>query len=80
MWVLGETATFNADFEVDITKARVEQEVTFTNLSFGHTTIRLGFWRRSHPATADTDGPHTVTYSTPGNKTISISASTVIQH
>ena len=75
MWVLGETATFNADFEVDITKACVEQEVTFTNLSFGHTTISWDFGEGATPATADTDGPHTVTYSTPGNKTISISAS-----
>ncbi|MDY0281422.1 MAG: C10 family peptidase [Salinivirgaceae bacterium] len=72
-WVLGGTSNMAANFSADILKACVGQEVTYTNLSFGeYTSIEWDFGEGATPATANTDGPHTVTYATGGNKTVSV--------
>ncbi len=76
MWVLNGTSNMAADFSVDIIKACVEQEVTYTNASFGQfTEIEWNFGEGATPATANTEGPHAVTYSTPGMKTVSVTIS-----
>jgi gliding motility-associated-like protein len=47
--------------------------VTFTNASTGATSYAWTFGSGSSPSTASTAGPHTVTYSTPGLKTVTLS-------
>lgn len=74
VWVLGGTANIAADFSVDINTACVEQEVTFTNKSFGsYTAMEWNFGEGATPATANTEGPHVVRYSTSGKKTVVLS-------
>ena len=76
MWVLGGTSNMAAEFSVNMTEACTNQDVTFTNGSFGqYTSIEWNFGEGATPATANTDGPHAVSYSTGGTKTISVTIS-----
>ncbi len=62
-----------ADFNANILSGCTSQSITFTNTSTGNiTTYSWNFGAGASPATASTAGPHNVTYSTAGQKTISL--------
>jgi PKD repeat protein len=61
-----------ADFTADIEETCLEETVTFTDNSTGATTWDWDFGENATPATANTQGPHEVTYSSPGSKTVSL--------
>ncbi|MCX7954764.1 MAG: T9SS type A sorting domain-containing protein [Bacteroidales bacterium] len=72
----GGSSTLNANFTASATTVTVGQPVTFTNTSTGTITSYLwNFGAGASPATANTAGPHTVTYSTTGYKTVSLTVS-----
>jgi PKD repeat protein len=65
--------SLNADFTASTTTVCAGSSVTFTNTSTGtsgSTTYNWDFGANATPATANTIGPHNVTYSTSGAKTI----------
>ena len=51
-----------------------EQSFTFTSRSSNHNRLKWTFGQGASLDSADTDGPHTVTYSTPGVKTVVLQA------
>ncbi len=59
------------DFSADVTKVCVNQAVKFTDLSFG-SVYSWDFGSGATPKTANTAGPHSVVFTTPGVKTISL--------
>ncbi|HHN47422.1 MAG TPA: hypothetical protein ENN08_00545 [Bacteroidales bacterium] len=63
-----------ADFIANPTIADIGQTITFTDTSGGgvFSDWNWNFGDDADPATANTQGPHDVTYSTPGYKTISL--------
>ncbi|MFP4449223.1 MAG: PKD domain-containing protein, partial [Bacteroidales bacterium] len=65
----------NADFSVDNTTPVVDETVEFTVDLEGADTWNWNFGDGAVPATADTQGPHDVSYSTPGLKTVFLTAS-----
>ena len=72
----GSGSTLNADFVATPTTVQVGQPVTFTSTSTGTiTSYSWNFGAGANPATANTVGPHTVTYSTTGLKTVSLTVS-----
>jgi PKD repeat protein len=67
------TATLNADFSGSPTTVTIGQAVTFTNASSGNpTTYSWNFGSGASLATATTAGPHSVSYSTLGYKTVTL--------
>jgi PKD repeat protein len=59
------------DFNTDKTSAEVGEEIVFTDASAGSATGYVwNFGNGATPATANSAGPHTVTYSTSGTKTV----------
>jgi len=62
----------SANFNANVTQVCTAQNVTFTDNSTGATSWAWNFGAGANPATATTQGPHTVTYSSPGNKTVSL--------
>jgi PKD repeat protein len=62
----------SANFNANVTQVCTAQNVTFTDNSTGATSWAWNFGSGASPATATTQGPHNVTYSTPGNKTVSL--------
>lgn len=63
----------NADFTASATTIVVNNSVTFTDASTcGITSRAWDFGAGASPATATTQGPHVVTYSTTGAKTVSL--------
>ncbi len=65
----------NANFIANTTSTCVGNTVVFTNLSSGTTgttTYNWDFGTDATPATANTAGPHNVTYSSAGQKTVSL--------
>lgn len=70
--------TVAANFSANITEACQEEEIIFTDNSTGATTWDWNFGEDSNPATANTQGPHTVTYSTSGAKTVSLTVNGTI--
>jgi PKD repeat protein len=63
----------NADFAADVTQVVVNNNVTFTDQSSCNVLIySWDFGVDATPATANTAGPHVVTYSSAGFKTISL--------
>ncbi|MES2545982.1 MAG: PKD domain-containing protein, partial [Bacteroidota bacterium] len=66
---LGPVANFTSS---PATTACVGSTVTFTDSSTGASTYAWNFGSGATPATANTVGPHTVTYATPGVKTITL--------
>ncbi|HRH61774.1 MAG TPA: GEVED domain-containing protein [Bacteroidia bacterium] len=63
-----------ADFTANKTTACTGEVITYTDLSSNATSWSWNFGSNASPATANTQGPHAVTYSTTGNKTISLTA------
>lgn len=63
-----------ADFIANPTSAYAGNPITFTDLSGGGTisSWSWNFGEDASPATATTQGPHEVTYSTPGKKTVTL--------
>ena len=62
-----------SDFTANNLTICIGQSTTFTNMSSGNiTTYSWNFGTGSSPGTASTIGPHSVTYSTSGQKTISL--------
>ncbi|MDO8897916.1 MAG: PKD domain-containing protein, partial [Bacteroidales bacterium] len=68
----GKVSGQTADFTADLTTVCIGANVTFTDASNGTGTITYlwDFGANATPATASTAGPHIVTYSTAGSKTI----------
>ena len=61
-----------ADFTMDATAICQWESVTFTDESVNATSWEWAFGDGAEPATATGAGPHTVSYTTPGAKTISL--------
>lgn len=61
-----------ADFTADITQACTGDEIVFTDNSTGATSWQWDFGEGAVPATAAAQGPHNVTYTSAGNKTVSL--------
>jgi PKD repeat protein len=63
----------NANFSISINPAIIGQTVIFTDLSTGpFSNWSWDFGNEAFPETANTKGPHSVTFYTHGNKTISL--------
>jgi YD repeat-containing protein len=62
----------SANFEGDDTNICQNESVTFTDLSSGASSWSWNFGEGAEPATATTQGPHEVTYSTSGAKTVEL--------
>jgi hypothetical protein len=68
----GKVSGQEADFTADLTTVCIGANVTFTDVSTGTGTITY-FWdfgANATPSTASTVGPHIVSYSTAGPKTV----------
>lgn len=71
--ITGVTSAPTADFNASAATACTSEAVTFTDASIGATTWNWNFGVGATPATANTAGPHSVTYSSGGTKSISLS-------
>lgn len=63
---------FVSEFSSNLTSICQGETVTFTDGSVNATSWDWNFGEGADPATADSQGPHTVTYSSAGAKTISL--------
>lgn len=63
---------YNADFVSDAIAGTVCRDYVFTDNSLNATAWDWDFGDGATPQTANTQGPHTVSYSTPGLKTITL--------
>lgn len=70
--ITGTAASPTANFSVSSTGNCVNQNVTFTDASVMATSWNWNFGAGATPATAAGAGPHSVTYSTSGIKTVSL--------
>lgn len=61
-----------ADFSADTEETCIDAIVTFTDNSTGATTWEWDFGEDANPPSASTQGPHEVTYSSAGSKTVSL--------
>jgi PKD repeat protein len=61
-----------ANFTANVTQVCTAQNIIFTDNSTGATSWAWTFGTGASPATANTQGPHTVSYSSPGNKTVTL--------
>ena len=68
----GTGSTGTASFTGAPTTVCIGQTVTFTDMSTGASSWSWNFGAGASPATATTAGPHSVTYSTAGSKTVSL--------
>ncbi len=68
-----------ADFTMSATTVCVGQTITFTDASTtnGATTYAWDFGTGASPATASTQGPHTITFNTPGTSSITLTVTDV---
>jgi len=64
-----------ADFVADVTSGCAPLTVEFTDTSTGGPTSWAWTFTGGSPASASTQGPHTVTYSSPGTYTVSLTVS-----
>ncbi len=72
-WILGENRKAIPDYKTSVDRACTGNNVVFTNTSLGLvSSIEWDFGQDANPQTATGPGPHTVTYSTPGDKTITL--------
>jgi len=72
-WVLGNQEPLIAGFVADNTAACLNAEVVFTSISTGDISdYTWDFGADATPPNATGMGPHTVTYSTVGDKTVSL--------
>jgi PKD repeat protein len=67
-------SSFNFDFAASLTQVNTGQDVTFTfeNNGVNAESYYWYFGENANPLTANTVGPHTVSYSTTGNKTVAL--------
>lgn len=65
-----EVAT--ADFSANITETCPDQQVIFTDNSTGATSWFWDFGEAAFPSTANTQGPHNISYGSTGSKTVSL--------
>ncbi len=63
-----------ADFAANTTSTCTGSTITFTDLSSNATSWSWNFGANASPATANTQGPHTVSYTITGNKTVALTA------
>lgn len=61
-----------ADFSADVQETCMDETVVFTDNSTGATSWDWDFGQGAVPATANTQGPHNVSYGTSGSKTVSL--------
>jgi PKD repeat protein len=72
-WIFGYNDKAIPDFQSSVERACQGSEVEFTNTSLGMVnTLVWDFGQDANPQTASGPGPHTVTYSTAGKKTITL--------
>ena len=71
--ITGVSSAATANFNASSSTACAGQTVTFTNTSVGATSWNWNFGAGASPATATGAGPHAVTYSTSGTKSVSLS-------
>ncbi|MCB2218923.1 MAG: DUF2271 domain-containing protein [Bacteroidetes bacterium] len=67
-----EFIPYTAEFGMDVTDICQWETVTFTDESINATSWEWNFGEGAAPATSTTQGPHTVYYTTPGVKTVSL--------
>ncbi len=67
-----EFTPYIADFTADVTHICEDGTVTFTDSSTNATSWEWDFGDFAYPPTADTQGPHTIIYSAPGLKTVTL--------
>ncbi len=67
-----EFTPITAEFICNSTDICLNEELTFTDESVNAADWDWDFGNGASPATANTEGPHTVSYSTPGLKTVSL--------
>ena len=74
IWVLGGINSVSfPDFKADNTITCLNQQVTFTNASIGDADSLLwNFGEDANPPSAEGTGPFTVSFSTTGHKTVSL--------
>ncbi len=79
VWACGGGTDPNANFSVDNAKPVVNENVTFTNTTQNNdgnpNSFSWNFGADANPATASTAGPHTVSYTATGQKTVSLTVS-----
>jgi len=69
----------NADFYSDISEVIIDNDVIFTDQSTcGVSSYNWNFGLDASPPTANTQGPHTVTYSSTGFKTVSLTVNDIV--
>lgn len=68
-----------ADFVANVSEACVNQSVVFTSTSTAANSWLWNFGEGANPATASTEGPHTVSYSSSGQKTVSLTINGSVQ-
>lgn len=68
-----EFTPYVAEFTADLTDICQWDQVIFTDESVNATSWEWNFGEGAAPATASTEGPHSVYYTTPGVKTVSLS-------
>jgi hypothetical protein len=68
----GAEPSAKADFMANYTVAYTGQEITFSDNSLNPSSWSWDFGAGASPVNANTQGPHLVSYSTPGYKTVSL--------
>lgn len=63
---------FVSEFTTEATEICTTEEVIFTDESVNATSWSWDFGANAEPSSANTQGPHTIFYSTPGFKTVSL--------
>ncbi len=64
------------DFNANITEVCINSPVVFTDNSLNATSWSWNFGAGASPATASTQGPHSVNYATAGSKTVALTINT----
>jgi gliding motility-associated-like protein len=76
--IVDNIGVYHSDFSADVIAGTTCEEFTFTDNSLNATEWFWDFGDGANPATASTQGPHTVSYSTGGSKTISLTTNGVV--
>jgi len=70
--IVGTNITAVADFSISKSSACVGETVVYTDNSTGATSWNWNFGANASPSTANGQGPHSVSYSNPGTKNITL--------
>ena len=77
-WIFGYNDKAIPDFASSVERSCQNSDVEFTNQSLGMVNnLEWNFGEGANPQTAIGPGPHTVSYSTPGTKTITLTVTDV---